>query len=635
MPDSPIAQGNSLPPLNEPRLESWGEIALYLKRDIRTAQRWEKYFGLPVRRIKIGKQGQVYAFRSELEKWILERQPKPEDEKVVPEDEPGDAEEANETNASNPTVRTVKDKDEVIAPSPPKSEPHVWKWLAAGVGVLAILVFAALIIFPGSASNRFSRTGKILLFVRPFASLGSSDDQQLFVEGLTQETIVQIGKLDPAHLGVFGPSTSKECLNCSLQKLRESLAADYVLEGSVRLSDNRLRIDATLISTRDQNQVWANSYTGDQHDALKLQDKITSDVAKEIAGALPSFPGHLIHGTTRADSEAYVAYSAGRVYWLDRDLHRSLAAYQKALGINPNYAPALAGLATNYLLLGETPNDVMPPDVAIPKARQAAEQALAIDPTLADALCVLANIAQGYDHKLPEAEQLFKKAIESDPSNVTAHEWYGNYLIVTNRTEEAEAEIKRALEIDPASPLLNTTYAELKYYQRNYDGVITQAKKTLQDYPGFILAHFWLGSAYREKRMFTEAIQEFHLARQESNDNPCMVLAEGNALGLSGNKAGARKALAELETMRGSRYVPALYFAGIYEGLGDREQAFHWLEEAYRERNDRLPYLGVDPMADPLRNDPRFQDLMKKVGLPAALAAGIPPAHAALSKSLQ
>jgi len=632
MPDTPIAQGNGSPPANEPRLESWGEIAFYLKRDIRTAQRWGKHFGLPVRRIKIGKQSQVYAYRSELDRWILERQPKPEAENVDSEDEPGISDDANETDVSPPPVQTVNGKNHFATLAPPK--PTVWKWLATAAGLLAILGLAAFAIFPGPASTRMSRTAKILLFVRPFTSLGPAvDDQQLFVEGLNQETIVQIGKLDPEHLGVFGPSTSKECMNCSLQKLRDSLAADYVLEGSVRLSDNRLRIDATLISTRDQNQVWANSYTGDQHDALKLQDAITADVAKEIAKALPIFQRHVNRGATRADAEVYVAYSAGRVYWLDRDLRRSLVAYQKALTIDPNYAPALAGLAANYLLLGETPNDVMPPDEAIPKARHAAEQALTIDSTLADALCVLANISQGYDHKLPEAEQLFKKAIELDPSNVTAHEWYANYLIVTNRMAEAEAEIKRALEIDPSSPLLNTTYAELKYYRRDYDGVIAQAKKTLQDYPSFILAHFWLGSAYREKKMYPEAIEQFHLARQQSNDIPCMILAEGNALGLSGNKAAARKALAQLQAMSQSRYVPALYFAGIYEGLGERDQTFHWLEQAYHEGSDRLPYLGVDPVADPLRTDPRFQDLMKKVGLPTTVTTGIPSAKTVHPKS--
>jgi tetratricopeptide (TPR) repeat protein len=163
--------------------------------------------------------------------------------------------------------------------------------------------------------------------------------------------------------------------------------------------------------------------------------------------------------------------------------------------------------------------------------------------------------------------------------------------------------------------------------------VIAQAKKTLQDYPSFILAHFWLGSAYREKKMYPEAIEQFHLARQQSNDIPCMILAEGNALALSGNKAAARKALAQLQTMSQSRYVPALYFAGIYEGLGERDQTFHWLEQAYHEGNDRLPYLGVDPMADPLRTDPRFQDLMKKVGLPATVTAGIPSANTVRPKS--
>lgn len=625
MAEPPIARGtlDDRPPANEPRLESWGEIAFYLKRDIRTAQRYEKQYGLPIRRMVIGKTGQVFAYRSELDKWILERQPKLEDEPV---DENLSRQQPPNGHATEdifvPAKEDTANRDNSVDPRPKLKYAH-WKWMvAAGCGAI-ILGVATFTIIRDSSIPGIERGSKILLFVRPFTSLGMDGDQQVFVKGLKDETIIQLGKLDPAHIGVFAPTTSDEFGSMPIQKLRDSLHVNYVLEGSVRLVSDQLRIDATLISAKDRNQVWANSYTGSRYDALKLQDEITADVARQISGTLPHSSGRSIRSATEADSEAYEAYREGRVYWLDRDLHRSLASYEKALSKNPKYPPALAGLATAYLLLGETPNDVMPPDMAIPKARKAANEALAVDPSLADALCVLGNIAQGYDHNLAEAERLYKKAIEVDPSNVTAHEWYGYYLVVMNRMREADSEIKRALEIDPASPLLNTTYAELKYYQRDYDGAILQAQKTLQEYPGFFLARFWLGSAYREKKAYLEAIEQFHIARQESNDIPCMLQAEGNVLGLSGDKQGAAKLLTQLQVSSRSRYVPALYFAGIYEGLGDRDQVFEWLQKAYVEGNDRLPYLGVDPLADPLRGDPRFLDLMKKVGLPANLLAGI------------
>jgi TolB-like protein/Flp pilus assembly protein TadD len=631
MADPPIAPMslNDSAPSNEPRLESWGEIAFYIKRDIRTAQRYEKNVGLPVRRMRIGKTDQVYAYRSELDKWILERQPKPEDDLKEEKHTAGIPPNNKEADERNIFVSNVIADDPTTKEDPTDSgkKPVLWKWLAGVGSGTIILTIAVLVIIPSPDLPNIRSNSKTLLFVRPFASLGMEGDQRVFVEGLRDETIVQLSKLHPARLGVFGPTTSDEDGKLSIQKLRETLHADYVLEGSVRLAGDQLRIDATMISTKDGSQVWANSYTGPRQDILKLQDEITAGVAKEISIALPPLNEHLTHSLSLADSQATEAYREGRVYWLDRDLRRSLASYEKSLSKDPKYAPALAGIATAYLLLGETPNDAMPPDIAIPKARKAANEALAIDPNLADALCVLANIAQGYDHNLAESERLYKRAIELDPSNVTAHEWYGYYLLVMNRMEEAGQEIQRALEIEPASPLLNTTASELKYYQRDYEGAIKQANKTLDEYPGFFLARFWLGSAYREKKMYPLAIEQFHLAREESNDLPCMVQAEGNVLALSGDHEGATKLLNRLQTTAETKYVPALYIAGIYEGLGANDKVFQWLDKAYAERNDRLPYLGVDPIADPLRTDSRFQNLMKKVGLPATFSAANVSAH--------
>jgi TolB-like protein/tetratricopeptide (TPR) repeat protein len=627
-PIAPKARDASVAP-SERRLESWGEIALYLKRDIRTAQRYEKNDGLPVRRMRIGKGDQVYAFPSELDQWIRDRQPKPEDdlkEANNAQDNPPNNKEAEKTDLVVPNTIAADPATNSDPPDLALSPVH-WRWVAGVAGAAIILALAVFLFVPNPGLPNNRTNSKTLLFVRPFTSLGMEGDQRVFVEGLRDESIVQLSKLDPARLGVFGPSTSDEDGKLSIQKLRDILHADYVLEGSVRLAGEQLRIDATMISTKDGSQAWANSYTGLRQDVLKLQDEITRGVAKEISATLPPLHEHVVHSLTVTDSQADEAYREGRVYWLDRDLRRSLASYEKSLSKDPKYAPALAGIATAYLLLGETPNDVLPPDVAIPKARKAANEALAIDPKLADALCVLANIAQGYDHNLAESERLYKRAIEVDPSNVTAHEWYGYYLVVMNRMKEADQEIQRALEIEPASPLLNDSAAELKYYERDYDGAIKQAKKTLDEYPGFFLARFWLGSAYREKKMYPLAIEQFHIAREGSNDLPCMVQAEANVLGLSGDQKGATKLLSLLQTTAESKYVPALYFAGIYEGLGDREKVFQWLDKAYEERNDRLPYLGVDPIADPLRGDPRFKNLMQKVGLPVTLQNGNVPTH--------
>jgi TolB-like protein/Tfp pilus assembly protein PilF len=605
--DAPSAPGKlTEPPLNEPRLESWGEIATYLRRDIRTVQRWEHLYGLPVRRLVIGKMGQVYAYRSELDRWMQQRQPGQSDDI------------ANSYNGSPETQTPTDDSERVDGQVRTKGKSTAWRWKAA---VLGLLLLASLgwinpihdwihdILFPPQK--------KMLLFVRPFASLPPDPDQQLFVKGLKDEMIIQLGKVDPKRLGVFAPTTSDAEGAKSIAELRSGLQADYVLEGSVRRALDQLRIDAVLIATKDGSQVWSKSYTGDARNILKLQDNVTEDVATQIRGSLPSPKpaGRAGGNLEQGDSRAYEAYLEGRVHWFDRDLLRSKESYERALKIDPTNSRARAGLAMIFLLLGQSPNDAMPPSQSVPLAREAAEKALQSDAKNADAYCVLGNIAQSYDHDMPAAERFFQKAIELDPANVTAHEWYGYFLTVNNRLPEALRQTEQALELDPASPLLQNVHGEINYYKRDFDASIQQELKTLERSPGFLYPRIWLASAYREKRMYQEALNEFDLARKQSNDSPALLGLNGHALAIAGDKAGAQRMLTKLEQTSKTRYVPALYFAAVYTGLGDKDQTFHWLEKAFTEQDDRLIYLGVDPIADPLRGDPRFQQLMNRSGL--------------------
>ena len=618
MPSAPSGHLNSPPPPNEPRLESWGEIAAYLKRDIRTAQRWEKHFGLPVRRLKIGKQGQVYAYRSELDKWMQERQPKPEDDQVAREVDNGSDTNAASENQENKSSTGESSRHDSQQNSPPGRRK--WKRLAiAGAVVIVVLAAATVAYFafpPILNKNRPDRE-KAFLFVRPFTSESDEPQERAFVSGLTDDLITHLGRMDPERLVVFAPTTSKELASLSIQELRSKLNVDFVLEGSVRRDQNQLRIEAALISAVDQKARWTKSYTDLPGNVLKFQDEVSDDVANEIRTVIPNLANPIRNVANRTvDPAVYDAYLGGRLYWQDRDLGRSLLAYQRALHIDPHYAPALAGLASTYLLLGQSPNDVLTAGEAIPKARDAAEQALAIDSTLGDATSVLANIAMSYDHNLPEAKRLFQKAIADDPSNVTAHIWYGHYLMVTNQMSDGDVQIKQALEIDPASPLTNSAVAEFKYLQRDYDGAIQQGKLTLEKHNGFIYAVFWLGSAYREKGMYREALEQFDLARRLSKNNPAMLWAYGHCLGVSGDRAGAMAVLHELQTLRQSRYVPAMYIAGMHQALGDKDKTFEWLDKAYTENNDWLIHLAVDPLADPLRSDPRFPILMRRLGLP-------------------
>ena len=607
MSDTPSAPGKLPDPdSNERRLESWGEIATYLRRDIRTVQRWESLHGLPVRRLRIGKQGQVFAYPSELDRWMLQRQPGPN----------GDVTRSDNGSPETPIPMVVSETANDQTTTSGKST--AWRWKTA---VLGLLLLASLgwinPIHDWIHDALFPPQKKIHLFVRPFASLPPEPDQQLFVRGLKDEMIIQLGKVDPNRLGVFAPTTSDAEGAKSIADLRGGLLADYVLEGSVRRALDQLRIDAVLIATKDESQVWSKSYTGNARDILQLQDNVTEDVAVQIRGTLPAgTKSELgIDQAEKVDSRAYKAYLEGRVHWFDRDLLRSKESYERALQIDPEYARARAGLAMIFLLMGQSPNDVLPPSQSVPLAREAAKQALRGDVKNADAYCVMGNIAQSYDHDMPAAERHFLKAIDLDPANVTAHEWYGYFLTVNNRMTEALQQTKLALELDPASPLLQDVQGEIYYYKRDFDASLQQELKTLQRSPAFLYPRIWLGSAYREKKMYKQALDEFDLVRKQSNDSPALLGLYGHALAVAGDKAEARQMLAKLEEASKTRYVPALYFAAVYTGLGDNEQTFSGLEKAFKEQNDRLVYLGVDPMADPLRGDPRFKQLMKRLGL--------------------
>src|SRR5450631_1005893 len=585
------------PPPNETRLESWGEIASYLRSDVRTVQRWERTLELPVRRLHVGKISSVYAYRSELDKWHLERQPT--NDRSEKSKNPSAL-----TNQSQTDSRQDFDKE--------KKFSRFWQLAMVAAAVLAIA--AGVRYYPIIIGHYWPTkpvAGKIRLFVRPFANHSGDPEQGQFIRGLTDEIIAQLGRLDPAHLGVIAATSSELLAAKSIDELGGLLHVQYILEGSVRRSGTQVRINSELIQVSDQTHIWADSYTGEMSDISGVQEKVAVAVAKQIHVALPLS----LSTPIRVDPAAYDAYLKGRSFWASRDLAKSIDAYEQAIRDDPNYAPAYAGLASAYLLVGQVPNDGMPPVVATPKAREAAQHAIQLNPSIAEAHCVLANIAMSYDWDFTTAEGEYQRAISLDPNYATAHEWFAHYLIVRNRLPEAQKEMSYALELDPFSPLFNAARAETFYYSRDYDAAISHALRTLEQH-NFVLVRFWLASAYREKKMYPQAIAEFDQMRKQSGNAPAMLMAYAHALAVSGDAAGARKALSELEQISRSRYVPALYFTAIYTGLGENNTALMWLEKAYAEHNDRLIYNGVEPLADPLRAEPRFRDLLHRVGLP-------------------
>ena len=606
--------------LHDRKLVSWKEIAVHLGREIRTVQRWEKTEGLPVRRHEHQKRSTVYAYASELDEWFKKRQPADDPEADAAfEPEPDVAELSTESDighASLAAQSSFATDDHSVVSRQVAARPKL-KQLAKALAAVAAISIIAYAVLRWIQPSAFLQK-KVRLVVIPFTNLSADPKQDYFSAGLTDEMTTRLGSLDPQHLGVIAAASSNELKGKAIAEIGHALDVQYALEGSVRRDGNRVRIDVQLIQVSDQTHLWAASYDRDLDDILRVQDDVGAAVASQIPVALNPPNSRAAFAVTKrtVNREAYDAYLRGRFYWTNRgDLHKSIDAYQQAIQKDPQYALAYAGLASSYALLGQVPYDDLKPSDAKPKAREAAERALQLDPQLTEAHAVLANVAFSYDWNFDTAEREFQQAVALGPNNPIPHIWYGQYCIVRNRLSQALEENSRALDLDPVSPLFNTVRAEIHYHARNFDAAIDQARRTIEQYPTYPLAYIWLGSAYRQKKMYREALDSFSQGRRLSGDHPAMIALYGHTLAVSGDAAGARKALAELQHVAQSRYVSSLYFAAVYMGLGEKTTALDWLDRAYQERNDRLVYLGVDPMADPLRSEPRFTALLHKIGV--------------------
>ena len=619
-------------PLLGKKLDSWGEIALYLGREVRTVQRWEQTEGLPVHRHGHKKKATVYAFAAELDAWIKNREPKddPEaDAAFVPEPdvpdvpaEPGNGASGGFSEATTGTAASQQsstpDKDTQASRN---LKFRMGRWLGGaviGASLVALLSYA----YFSKMRSPAGPADKSRMVVLPFSNLSGDPKQEYISAGLTEEITTQLGRLDPQHLSVIAPTSAKLVSHEAITQIGQQLHVKYVLKGSVQSVASQVRIDVQLIQTSDASLAWTQSFTSDLSNFLKVESDVADTIGKQILATLPQGEAPTIAAPTASTPTSPTAiaksrddYLRGRFTWGSRgDLPGSIKFFTDATKEDPDYAEAYAGLAAATAILGQVPNDGMPPRDAQPRAREAAKRALQLDPRLADAHTVLGNVAMGYDWDLIAAEKELQQAIALNPNDPTAHEWYGHLLIVEGRNSEAIAEDRRALDLDPANPLFHTTLAETYYFGRNYDAAIEEASRVLKLHPDFPLAQFWLGFAYCQKGMYPQAIQTFQHARQVLGDFPAVVMAYGYAQALAENVQEARSSLQKLQQLRSVRFVPSLYLAAIHVALGEKNEAFQLLDAALQERIDRLIYLKADPMADPLRSDPRFAQLMSKIG---------------------
>ena len=464
-------------------------------------------------------------------------------------------------------------------------------------------------------------TGRVMLAVLPFENLTGDASQEYFSDGLTEEMIAQLGQLNPQRLGVIGRASVMHYRhNQNLQQIARDLGIQYVLEGSVRRDSQNVRITAQLIRISDQRTVWSREYDRELTSILVLQEEIAQEIADEIQLTLGDTPRRIAPASGLAVSptsyEAYDLYLKGRYFLNKRSaqgFRQAIDYFQQAIAKDPRYALAYAGLADSYALTSSYNLD--PGGNLPPKARAASLHALQIDENLAEAHTALALIAENYDWDWQTAGREFRRAIELNPNYPTAHQWYAEYLAWQGRFDEALAESDRARQLDPLSLIIATDHAAILYYSGQYDRAIEQLRTVLDMEPDFPRANGLLIQAYVEKGQFARALAAIEKLRRV-DDSPGIWVMESYVYGRAGQLAQARRALAKFEQLNRHGHVdPAAMHVLAYAGMGDKEKLFNCLQEAFAERSNSLVALKVDPMYDPFRNDPRFQTLLRRIGL--------------------
>lgn len=507
------------------------------------------------------------------------------------------------------------------APIPVATLPRSWRtWALRSLALMLIVLAVGYFQRSRSPVRTQPINGRIMMAVLPFQNLTGDTGQDYFSDGLTEEMIAQLGRLDPEHLGVIARTSVMHYKNSPEQvdEIGRKLGVQYVLEGSVRRDSDKVRITAQLIQVKDQTHLWSRQYDRELSHLLTLQ----SEIAQEISGEIQPTLGQPVKSDSAQyaallapkNYEAYDLYLKGRYYWNKRTaqgFQQAVECFTQAVAKDPTYARAYAGLADSYALMSAY--YVAPPGEVIPKARAAALKALELDEKLADAHVSLALIAQNYDWDWQTSEKEFRRAIALDPNYATAHHWYAEHLALLGRFDEAFREMPRARELDPLSLIIQTDNGVFLYFSRQYDRAIEQFRAVLDLDPDFPRAHI-IAYAYVQQGRLADALADIESWRRI--DTNYFVESEGAYVyGRHGQTVQARRALEKLHLLNRREPIDPFVFIGPYIGMGDKDEAFVWLDKSVAAHSPGLTALKVDPIYDPLRADPRFQQLLRRVGL--------------------
>jgi serine/threonine-protein kinase len=500
--------------------------------------------------------------------------------------------------------------------------------IRAAIRRIPVLVTASLLIVLSAVIWFDARARSLLLpnggerirslAVLPLTNLSADSGQEYFADAMTEELTTRLAKFGnwrvTSRTSVMGYRGSQK----KIPEIARELGVDAVLEGSVLRDGSRVKITAQLIDGRTDRHLWADTYERELQNVLAIQNDVARAVAREIDVTLTSQGEAGLAATRNVLPAAYDAYLRGRHAWDKRsesNLHEGIRLFQESIDADPTYAPAYAGMADCYAQLGY--GSYISPEDAFPRARAAARKALELDPALAEAHASLGYALMYYDWNFPGAEGEFQRAIELNPNDAIAHQWYAYLLTAMERPlRDAEGEIATAKSLDPLSVPINIDRAYiLHYYERNEEA-LRSVGLALEMNPKYAPGYFWLGRIYTSQGRYADAETALQKIGALRTWTPAMAV-QGYLYAKSGRPQEARNVLAEFDDLvRQGRYASGYAIAVVYAGLGDRERVFSYLDAAYRERSHWLVWLKRDPRWNDVRSDPRFQNLVHKIGLP-------------------
>ena len=480
--------------------------------------------------------------------------------------------------------------------------------------LVALLAAISVIIWKSELAGRSPITG---IAVLPFENASNEPNTEYLSEGISEALINSLSELQQLRVIARPTAFHYKRKDVEPRRVGRELGAAAVLTGKVRQMQDALSVQVDLVDTATGAQIWGARYDRKIADLVAIKQAIAQEVTAKLKLKLSGEEQRRLVKRDSTNAEAYQFYLRGRYFWNKRTsdgIKQAIEHFQQSVERDPNFALGYVGLADSYT--GLTFYNFAAPHEAMPKAKESAIKALTLDDTLAEAHATLAHILINYDWNSSAAEKEFKRSIELNPEYATAHQWYAiHFLTATGRLEEAVQEMKKALELDPASLVMNTFMGATLSYTGRYDEAIDQCRRTIQMDPNFAVAHWHLGLAYEQKQLLDEAIEEFRKAISLSGGSPLMKAALARAYAKAQKTHEANEMLNELNELAKRQYASAYELATIYVALGNNEEAFQLLAKAYAEHSFHLVNLNVSPHFKSVRSDPRFQDLVQRLGL--------------------